>query len=563
MNYKIKFKKLILVLLVFNLSYCYSQDFILNSLKTELDFQISKYKDTADKPYFIQFNISDLKAYELKSSFGSIVNSDYNHLRVFTPELRIGDYKLDNTHKKDPDSDDNPNFRFFQSPQFLTIEDSIYQISKTIRSAVDEAYKTSLEGFKELNKKYDDKEVINTRIDFSKEKPNVSFENPLPFVLNKNAWENKIKEITAVFSKEEYIETAEAVMRYSYIRSYIVNTEGSVIAQNLQNAQISIVLVIRCSDNNIVPLIKSFYAFTPDGFPDIENLKVQANEMKLLAMKLKDAPYAEAYSGPCILSAAAAGVFFHEIFGHRIEGHRMNNKEDAQTFKNKISDIILPDFLNITFDPTVNVYNNVDLFGYYKFDDQAVKAQKVEVVKNGKLINFLMCRIPTDSIFNSNGHGRASTGMPAVSRQSNMFVTANQTFTENKQREQLIKICRKKKLEYGLYFKEVVGGFTNTSSTSPNVFNVIPTEVYKIYTDGRPDELVKGVTLIGTPLTMFSEIAQLGNEPAVFNGYCVAESGAVPVSTISPSILVTKMETQKTFKNNIKTSQILRPDLIK
>lgn len=562
MNYKIKFKNLILVLLVFNLSYCYSQDFIINSLKDELSFQTVKYKNNVDKPYFIQFSISDVKAYEIKCSFGSIINSDYNQFRVFTPELRIGDYKFDNTHKKELNSNEK-NLMFLQTPQFLTIEDSLFQISKTIRSAVDEAYKNALDVYKDINKVYDDNTLINNRADFSIEKPNVSYDNPLPFNLNKKEWGNKLKEITDIFRKEEYIESAEAELKFTYVRKYVANTEGSEIVQNVQNAQINLNLLIRCTDNNIVPLIKSFCAFTPDSFPTIDDLKVQANELRILALKLKDAPYAEAYSGPCILSAGAAGVFFHEIFGHRVEGHRMNSKADAQTFKNKISDIILPDFLNILFDPTINVFNNVDLFGFYKYDDQAVSSQKVEVVKNGKLTNFLMCRTPTDSILNSNGHGRASIGMPAVSRQSNMFITSNQTFTETQQREQLIKICRKKKLEYGLYFKEVVGGFTNTSSTSPNVFNIIPTEVYKIYIDGRPDELVKGVALIGTPLTMFSEIAQLGNAPSVFNGYCIAESGEVPVSTISPSILVTKMETQKTFKNNIKNKQILRPDLIK
>jgi len=236
---------------------------------------------------------------------------------------------------------------------------------------------------------------------------------------------------------------------------------------------------------------------------------------------------------------------------------------DAQTFKNKTGSEILPSFLSITYDPSQKKYNNADLFGYYKFDDQAVSSQPVEVIKDGKLTNFLMCRTPIDSIHSSNGHGRGSLGYPIVSRQSNMFVTSSKTLTEIQLKQQLIKTCKKEKLKYGLYFKEVIGGFTATSSLSPNYFSVIPTIVYRIYTDGRPDELVKGVSLIGTPLSMFSEITSVGDEITVNDGYCGAESGYIPVSTISPSILVSKIETQKTFEIKNETFQLSRPDISK
>ena len=74
----------------------------------------------------------------------------------------------------------------------------------------------------------------------------------------------------------------------------------------------------------------------------------------------------------------------------------------------------------------------------------------------------------------------------------------------------------------------------------------MPIEVYRIYVDGRPDELVSGVDLIGTPLTMFSNIISGSDTRKVFTGFCGAESGHVPVTTISPALFVRKIETQKT-----------------
>jgi len=540
----------------------FSQDFLMNSLKDELNYQTDKYKDNADKPYFLQFNVKEVTSNNMRFSFGSIISNDLKRVRFFVPEVRIGDYKLDNTHV----DESNPYGKLlslWSQPQILTIEDSIYQISKTIRKSVDNAYENALETFKQNKKVYTEKVTKADRDDFTKENPNVFYEAPATINFNKSEWENNLKEFTGIFAGADYIERAEGEFEYTCMRSYIINTEGSMVVQNSFYAQITIALLIKCSDDNVVPLIKTFFAFTPEGLPNKDELKKVGNELKEMALQLKDAPTAESYSGPCILSATTSGVFFHEIFGHRIEGHRMNSKIDAQTLKNKIGDEILPDFINISFDPTIRNYEGRDLYGYYKFDDQAVNAQKVEIVKNGKLLKFLMCRTPIDSIHTSNGHGRSLTGANAVSRQSNMFVESSKSSTDSELKEQLIKLCKKQKLKYGYYFKEVIGGFTSTSSTQPNVISIIPIIVYKVYVDGRPDELVKGVSLIGTPLNMFSEIIQVGNEKAVFNGLCGAESGDIPVSTISPAILVSKIETQKMLEMKNETKQIVRPDLIK
>ncbi|MGH9814755.1 MAG: metallopeptidase TldD-related protein, partial [Candidatus Acidiferrales bacterium] len=66
-----------------------------------------------------------------------------------------------------------------------------------------------------------------------------------------------------------------------------------------------------------------------------------------------------------------------------------------------------------------------------------------------------------------------------------------------------------------------------------------------VYADGRPDELVRGVDVAGTPLASLNKIIATGNKPEVFNAYCGAESGSVPVSAVAPAILVSELEIQK------------------
>jgi predicted Zn-dependent protease len=153
---------------------------------------------------------------------------------------------------------------------------------------------------------------------------------------------------------------------------------------------------------------------------------------------------------------------------------------------------------------------------------------------------------------NSNGHGRRQAGFPVVSRQSNLLVKAAKTVPFDTLRTMLRAECKRQGKEYGLYFVEIQGGFTFTNRTMPNAFNVLPLLVYKIFTDGRPDEIVRGVDLIGTPLTTFKQITVAGNDMGVFNGVCGAESGGVPVSASSPSLLVNVIEAQKKAKSQAK-----------
>ncbi|MDR2843781.1 MAG: hypothetical protein LBV57_03950, partial [Candidatus Symbiothrix sp.] len=282
-------------------------------------------------------------------------------------------------------------------------------------------------------------------------------------------------------------------------------------------------------------------------------------EISSTLLALQKAPVVESFTGPAILSPAASGVFFHEIFGHRVEGARLKQENDAQTFKKKVGELVLPKKLSVTFDPTLKSYQGTPLMGAYAFDDEGILAQRVEVVKNGILTNFLMSRTPIEGFIHSNGHGRSGIGYSPVSRQSNMLVESSQGLPE----EELIKRVRKEAKSqgkpYAYYFKEVSGGFTNTNRYSPNSFNVTPLLVYRLYVDGRPDELVRGVDMVGTPLAMFSQIEACGNQPAIFNGTCGAESGGVPVSCVAPALLVKRIETQKKPKSQAQPILLPKP----
>jgi chemotaxis protein histidine kinase CheA len=84
---------------------------------------------------------------------------------------------------------------------------------------------------------------------------------------------------------------------------------------------------------------------------------------------------------------------------------------------------------------------------------------------------------------------------------------------------------------------------------------------WRVYADGRPDELVRGIDLVGTPLVAFDNLIAAGDDPMVFNGTCGAESGWVPVSAVAPSILFRRLEFQLKEKGQDRPPLLAKPGL--
>jgi TldD protein len=378
-------------------------------------------------------------------------------------------------------------------------------------------------------------------------------------VYNRKKWEDNTRKYSAVFQKQSDVVSATVSLSVMLDRKYFVSSEGAEVVENRLQYYLFVHAAVRAEDGDVLPLHKSYFAFKEDQLPAENVILKDIQEMMIKFNQLKVAPIAEPYSGPAILDAQSAGVFFHEIFGHRVEGHRLRDETDGQTFKAQVEQRVLPPYLSVIFDPTLTTFKNTSLNGYYHFDDEGVRGQRVVSVDKGILKEFLMSRSPLENQLQSNGHGRASAGAASVSRQSNLLVESSKTYSTAELRKMLIKECKRQGRKYGYLFKDVMGGFTNTARYMPNAFNIFPTEVYRIYTDGRPDELVRGVDLIGTPLAMFSEIAATGDNPGVFHGFCGAESGSVPVSATAPSLLVKKIETQKKMKSQLDAPILSRP----
>jgi TldD protein len=520
---------------------------VLQALDAELQRSMQKLKTQPVPPYFLSYEVVETHSFFVTGTFGQLTGSSEGRHRQLDVDLRVGDYSLDNAREI------RGGMRGMSFQSFSGAPIPIDNDPDAIRAAVwyrtDERYKQAVEQYTKVKTNVQVEVASEDKSDdFSHEQAQQFTEPPVDVTVDRHAWEEKIRKYTAPFAKYPDIYGATAVFTASAETRWFVNTDGSRIQTSQPAWRLFLMANTKADDGMELPRYESFLGFSEKDLPDDAAMLKVVDKMIHDLEALRVAPVADPYTGPAILSGRASGVFFHEIFGHRMEGHRQKLSEESQTFKKMINQEILPKDFSVYFDPTLRRMAGTALAGYYLYDNQGIKARRVDVVEDGVLKTFLMSRTPIEGIAQSNGHGRAQSGLNPVARQSNLVVNVAPSAVQPDLKKLLIAEIKKRGLPYGLYFEDISGGFTFTARTMPNAFNVMPLMVYRIFPDGR-EELVRGVDLIGTPLTTFSKIEAADNHVAVFNGVCGAESGGVPVSAVSPGILISQIEVQKKTKS--------------
>jgi predicted Zn-dependent protease len=534
---------------------------VLATMSLELDRLARDLRKAPVPIYFLSYQLTDNRAVHVSASFGALTTSHEQSSRALDIDLRVGDYALDNTHVA-RGAVSFGDFAGGTDGQQVPLDGDPDALRVALWLETERKYREAVQRLEKVKTNVEVKVAQEDRSgDFSKGVVETHVERTAPFAFDRSAWEQKMRTFTAPFGRHRQIIEASAWLSAELETRRFVNTDGSRVQTSTPFYRLVISATAKADDGMELPIQRTYMSFSPEGLPDDATLGRDVDRMIQTLLALAAAPVAEPYTGPAILSGRAAAVFFHEIFGHRIEGQRQKNEEEAQTFKKRLNRSVLPSFLSVYSDPSLRQLNGVDLVGYYPFDDEGVKARRVTIVKEGILKGFLMSRAPIEGFDRSNGHGRRQQGHQVVARQSNLVVQPARTVSRAELKRMLIKRLKAAGKAYGLLFDDIEGGFTFTGRIIPNAFNVRPTVVYRVHTDGK-EELVRGVDLIGTPLIAFSKIVAADAEPAVFNGICGAESGWVPVSAVSPGLLVSQIEVQRKERSQERAPLMLPPPAV-
>jgi TldD protein len=515
---------------------------LLAALQAELERSMKALRAQDPPAYYLGYTITDTQRADVSGSNGALLNSGEARNRWLEVSVRTGSYETDDTHKVGERTQTTAG-----PGKPVPLDDDSGVLRRAVWLETDSQYRAAAEALIKIKtgKEVKVDSVENRAPDFSREQPHSYIGPQVSFALDRKPWEEKVRAYTHAFRESAAIINSIVTFTAQAQNVFQVTSEGTQLQFGQVRYRLELFIQGKAPDGMDIDRYYNFDWVSPADAPDDKAVSAAQATMRKELEGLVAAPINEPSVGPALLTGRAAAVFFHEVFGHRAEGHRQKDAAEGQTFAKKVGEPILPSFLSIVDDTTKKKLGPDDLLGYYQFDDEGVPAQRVMLVDHGVLKNFEMSRSPLVGFPTSNGHGRRQLGATPVSRQGNLIVESSKTVTNAQLRAKLIELIKGQGKPFGLLIDDIAGGFTFTGRGQPQAFQVLPLVVYKVFADGRPDELVRGVDIVGTPLAALTKIVATGDTTEVFNGYCGAESGSVPVSAASPAILTSELEVQK------------------
>jgi TldD protein len=516
---------------------------VLDIMAAENARSMSVLSKQPDPAYYLAYQIVEQRVVSLDAEGGAIVGDSDDVDRILDVEIRVGSPQLDNTRAIS--GDDNELNAPMRRRAVVPFGDDALSIANHIWLETDRRYREAQLALAYVRQ---DQRTLGKRAsvpDFAPAKKEVYIGKTVPLTFDKDAWVKRLKRCSERALRGVATRGSCGIV-FTQNTAWYVDSEGNQQQQSWLTAQLAVSVGVKADDGEGLGRLEQAFGSSPDSLPDDVTVDKMIDMVTSDLDGLHDAPLADPYVGPAILEGRAAGVFFHEVFGHRIEGHRQKDETSGQTFSSYVGKQIMPEWLSVYDDPTLLTLNGMQLNGFYRYDDEGVHARRVDLVKDGVLVDFLMGRNPIQPSPASNGHGRKQPGFDPVARQGNLVVTAARSVEHADLEKMLIAEVKRQGRPYGMVFTDISGGFTNTSAFAPQAFKVNPVMAYRLYPDGKR-ELVRGIDISGTPLVALQSIRAASREVETFNGVCGAESGWVPVSASAPSLLLEKLEIEKAF----------------
>ncbi len=504
-----------------------------------------------EPPYFISYRLRDTKSFHMQARYGALFQDDADRNRVTHVEVRVGSYDLDNSGAARQGIFGGGTQATYISRKDGPIDADMEALKASFWLTTDEKYKQALSDYLRMQGEGVYKPEEKRAPSFSREEPVTYVQEPVDFDFDQDLWREEIRAASRLFRGAP--EIFDNLVRLSARKEtrYVSNTEGARLVTEDVLYSLHVTAVARAEDGMLLTHGRNFTGRSESDLPRGEELHRKVEQVMDEVLALRKAPVMDPFNGPALLRPEATGVLFHEAVGHRLEGERQDDDESGRTFKGQIGRRIVPAFLTVYDDPTLEKWDDVPLNGYYSFDDEAVPARRVDLIEEGVLQGYLLSRTPVKGVEpRSTGHGRAQGNRDPMARMSNFVVTPAETADDHvlemeALEQRLIEEARRQGSEYALIIEDISGGDTNVSIWGYQAFRGVPSIVYRVDAETGEREMVRGVEMVGTPLTVVNRIAAVSREKGVFNGFCGAESGFVPVSAVAPAALITEIEMQR------------------
>jgi predicted Zn-dependent protease len=533
---------------------------VLDAMRSEIDRSMRRLRISGyETPYFLGYQVKEVDAGEVAGRYGAVFTDQSRRDRKLYVDVRVGSYDFDSSGTDEMAMLLGQEGQTWFAPREAPLDEDPASLRGALWLLTDEKYKEALSSyFKKKSKGVYKSDDPDRAASFSREPPQRHVDPPTPFPFDRERWRREVREITLLFRDHPHVFDSQMRVTSEKQVRWFASSEGAALVTEQTLYGLHVMAVARAVDGQLLENSRDFYGRSESELPGPEKLRSEVRKLIVELEALRTAPVLDPYTGPAILAPEATGVLFHEAVGHRLEGDRQEDDKEGQTFKGQVGKPVLPAFLTVVDDPTLRTEDGVSLNGSYLYDEQGVPAQRAVLVHDGRLESYLLSRRPVKPFLRSNGHGRSQGARPPVARMANLMVQSSRQVGMDELRRMLVAEAKRQGKPYGLVIRDIAGGNTNTMSYGYQAFKGTPRLVYRVDVRTGKEELVRGVELVGTPLTSINKVLATGGEERVFNGYCGAESGFVPVSTVAPAALVSEIELQRVAKAK-ERSPILPP----
>jgi TldD protein len=525
-------------------------DTIVRAMTDELARNLSNLEmEGFARPYFVSYTVDDIQKLTIKASLGTVTKSKLERSRYVTVDLRVGERALDNTNFFPAYSIVGPDYTH------IALDNDYDAIRNAIYLLTDKAYKDALKVLSSKEAYLQNRVIRDRPADLVEEHPHRFSGHPEDFDIVQSDFEDLARRASEVFKDYPMIAFSQLGLTATITNQYFVSSSGTSAVRGDRVYSITIAMNGRGADGEDVFSDGAITVSKPEDLPRADSLvrwvRTNADEMTAGIAAEKG----EEYSGPVIFVGDAAGEFFEELFAKNISGipAPLFEKEDMERFystprlEERIGRRVLPSFIDVYDDPSLDHYGGADLIGAYEIDDAGQRPEKIQIVKDGKLIDLPIGTAPTRKISEPNGHARGAVGRMVKGRPSNLLIESSQAVSLDEMKKEMLDICRDYGLEYGLIVEKL--GDQNAPYEGRPFFHggppgeaalSDPVRAYKVFPDGR-EEPVRNLEFANVTLRVLRDIIEIGKKQYVHN-YLIGGDDEMPASIVCPAFLIEEME---------------------
>jgi TldD protein len=511
------------------------RDPVLKAMLEEMDRSITglQLKGFA-KPFFIQYRIEDVDAFQTRAVFGASEGTQRTRQRVVRVTVRVGDYKSDSS-----------GVRGDGALEVASLDDDPIAIRTALWAATDTAYKSALAAYAQKQAALKQVQTQPQADDFSREKPVIALAEPARLNLDENDWAGRMAHASGIYSTSPAVKAGERQVQYSTadflaraLTTWIVSSEGAIVRKAATEYEESFSVGAQAPDGMHIDRSYASSGTSPQELDPPQVFAQHAVDDLASLAELSKAPLVEdEYHGPLLLSADSDTDTMRSLLASAVTATRPALGTEARTngpFASSFHTRVLPDFLNVVDDPGLKSFDGKGLVGAYDYDDEGVPEQPVTLVSDGHLVNYLIGRQPIKDIRQSNGHGRAGIlGAPTPSI-GVLKISAANGLTDAELNQKLLALMKEDGVDHA-YYAETLAGAGN------------PRLLYRVNADGSR-HLVRGAELDDIDQrALRASVVAAGKNLLVANYY-----GDVPQTVIAPALLLDDVTVKRANSRNDK-----------